>query len=141
MNTLTITAKLDKLPELMDYVKNIGLSHHADAEQLMAIELAVEEIVVNIISYAYPENSPGTIELSYQFTDTAQLIICISDNGKPYNPITKAAPDINADIEQRSIGGLGIFLSKQMMDHVYYENKQQKNIITLVKNLNSNDKL
>lgn len=139
MNSIKIAAKLEGLPELMVYVKNISLAYQVNAEQLMAIELAVEEIVVNIISYAYPENAPGNIELSCQLIEQKKLIITISDNGKTYNPLLKTTPDINASIEQRTIGGLGVFLTKQMMDKVYYENKQGKNIITLEKNLIAND--
>jgi len=140
MDSITIKASLDYLPELMSYIKDICLFHHANAEQILAIELAVEEIVVNIISYAYTEDYPGNIELSCEFTDKSQLIITISDEGKAYNPLSKASPDINADIEQRSIGGLGIYLTRKMMDNVSYENKHGKNILKLEKILKYNDK-
>ncbi len=139
MDSLVIKAKLDKLPELMSYVKNICLINHANAEQLMAIELAVEEIVVNIMNYAYPENCPGNIELSWKYRKQKTLVITISDNGRAYNPLTKSDPDTNASIKQRPIGGLGIFLFKEMVDNFYYENKHGKNILTLEKSLKAND--
>jgi len=140
MDTLSITATLDKLPEIMEFVRNFSLSHSATAEQLMAIELAVEEIVVNIINYAYPENNPGSIELSCQINTNNQLIIQITDGGEKYNPLSRGEPNINASVEERGVGGLGVFLTKQMMDDVIYKYENAKNILTLTKNLDANEK-
>jgi len=101
----------------------------------MAIELAVEETVVNIINYAYPPDSPGNIQLSCQFSHKHELILTIVDSGVAYNPLSREDPDTEAGIDERGIGGLGVFLTIQMMDDVCYKNENGKNILTLVKKL------
>ena len=137
MHTLTTTATLDFLPEIMAFIKKTSLHYKANEEQLMAIELAVEEAVVNIISYAYPENSLGSVNLSCELINQSDLIITIYDTGKAYNPLAKKDPNINADIEHRGIGGLGVFLTKEMMDDVSYQYTKGKNILTLKKILSN----
>jgi len=139
MDTLSVNATLDNLPEIMDFVRDFSLSHSANSEQLMAIELAVEETAVNVINYAYPAEQSGKIQISCNINKQQELVVIITDDGLAYNPLTRAEPDINASIDDRGIGGLGVFLTKQMMDDVIYERKEDNNILTLIKSLNKND--
>jgi len=134
MNSISVWASLEHLSELIEHVTRICLEHSATPEQIMSIELAVEEVVVNVISYAYTENSQGKIKLSC-YVNNEQLIISISDWGIPYNPLLKEAPDVDALLDDRPVGGLGIFLTKQVMDKVEYEYHDAQNILTLTKNL------
>ncbi len=135
MKTLTVKANMDSLAELMSFVRHISLSYHANPEQLMAVELAVEEVVVNIIHYAYPDGKNGEIQLTYEWLEDKYCLINISDDGELYNPLCHEEPDINANIEERPIGGLGIFLTQQMMDKVCYKIIKGRNNLTIEKNL------
>ena len=97
------------------------------------IMISVDEIFANIASYAYPDGV-GDVELKINITDASIEIIFI-DSGIPFNPLEKDKPDIKLPLEKRKIGGLGIYLTKKFMDDIQYEYKDNKNILTLVKNL------
>ena len=101
----------------------------------MQIDIAVEEIFVNIASYAYP-NGDGTATISVsESTSPTAIRITFVDSGIPYNPLAKEDPDITLGAEEREIGGLGIFMVKKSMDDVNYEYTHGHNRLTLVKNL------
>lgn len=97
------------------------------------IHLVVEEIVVNIVDYAYPEGN-GYLEVRIN-NDSKELTIEFRDHGIPFNPLEQSMPDLDIPLEERSIGGLGIFLTKEMMDNVEYRYEQGENILIIKKNL------
>ena len=101
----------------------------------MQIDIAVEEVFVNICKYAYhPDKGRAVVRVSV--TDApVQVKITFIDHGHPYDPLDKDDPDVTLSAEDRPIGGLGIFMVKQTMDAVEYEYKDGSNILTLVKNL------
>jgi len=99
------------------------------------IRLSIEEIVENIVRYAY-ENGSGYLEAATDVCDD-NLHIMFADAGKPFNPLDKEDPDITLSVEERSVGGLGIFLCKQLMDDIYYEFKDGRNTLTLIKKINN----
>ena len=100
----------------------------------MQIDLAVEEIFVNIVLYAY---APGTgmAAVSFELTDNRVARIIFEDSGVPYDPLAKEDPDITLNAEDRSVGGLGIFMVKKTMDNVHYIYSEGKNILTLEKSI------
>lgn len=98
------------------------------------INLVCEEIVVNIVSYAYPDNKNEYLQVIIQ-NDGINLTIRFIDSGIPFNPLNAKDPDINLPLEERAIGGLGIYLVKQLMDDVTYEYTDKKNILTIQKNI------
>ena len=102
-----------------------------DDSLLFKIRLSIEEAVENIVRYAY-ENGDGWMEAGTMLNG-ASLIITLRDAGKPFNPLAKEDPDITLSAEERKIGGLGIFLSKKLMDSVRYEYKDGCNIFTMTK--------
>lgn len=97
------------------------------------IHLVVEEIVVNIVDYAYPEGN-GYLVVCIN-SDGKELTIEFRDHGIPFNPLEQSKPDLDIPLEERSIGGLGIFLTKEMMDNVEYRYEQGENILIIKKNL------
>lgn len=99
-----------------------------------AIRLACEEVIVNIIQYAYPTGADGYIRVNLS-VESKRLRIEISDGGIPFNPIDKPLPDITLEAEEREIGGLGIFLTRQMMDVAEYEYKEGENRLLLIKDI------
>lgn len=101
------------------------------------LEVAVEEIFVNIAHYAYPPEEPGTAAVRCSVGgDPPQVVVQFRDSGKPFNPLTKQDADTTLSAEERSIGGLGILMVKKSMDMVEYSYCEGKNILTIRKNLN-----
>jgi len=97
------------------------------------IEVSVEELFVNIASYAY-SNKEGNAEISFDFDAASRTVsIVFADSGIRYNPLEKEDPDITLSAEERQIGGLGIFMVKKYMDEVLYDFVENKNIVTIIK--------
>lgn len=96
------------------------------------LRLVVEEIVVNIVNYAYPEGVDGELNVGITASDT-EITLVFSDGGTPFDPLAKDDPDTTLGIDERPIGGLGIFLVKQMMDTVTYRYENGCNILTMSK--------
>ena len=95
------------------------------------LRLCIEEAVENIVQYAY-ENGNGWVEVSTDLKGN-ELTISLKDSGKPFDPLAKPDPDITLGAQDREIGGLGIFLCKQMMDRMTYKYKDGCNILTMTK--------
>ena len=99
----------------------------------MQINLAVEEIFVNIASYAYrPETGKATVRFEVS-EEPVTVTITFLDHGVPYDPLARQDPDVTLPAEERDIGGLGIFLTKQIMDDVSYEYCRGQNILRIKK--------
>lgn len=134
-NEIEIDAKNENLPLVLSFIdqhlNKIGCSPKAQ----MQISVAAEEIFVNIANYAYaPEN--GKVAVRVEFSeDPITVIITFMDNGKPFDPTKRADPNVSLSAEERNIGGLGIFMTKKMMDDVSYEYSEGKNILTLKKGI------
>ena len=104
-------------------------------KDVMQIGIAVEEIFINIAKYAYaPDKGKATVRVEVS-EDPVTVTITFIDHGKPYDPVAKEDPDITLSAEERKIGGLGIFMTKQLMDDVEYVYEGGKNILTLKKKI------
>ena len=133
--TLSLHNDVQEVPLLATFMDTISEENDMDMELSLNINLAVEEAVVNVMKYAYPEGTVGEVRVDASVTD-GLLTIIITDSGSPFDPTGKEDPDVNLPAEERSIGGLGIFLVKQFMDTVDYQHTDGKNILTLVKKIN-----
>ena len=100
----------------------------------MKLNLAIEEAVVNVMNYAYPQDTVGDIKIEAKGDDNL-LEFIISDTGTPFDPTTKAEVDTTLSAEERPIGGLGIHLVRNIMDSINYEHVNGKNILALIKKL------
>ena len=129
--TLHIEANNDNLDEVMDFVSDYLEQNHVSQKAQMQIVLAVEEIFVNIANYAYQPGT-GDADVKAHFENNT-LTLVFEDSGVAYNPLAKKDPDITLSAEERQIGGLGIYMTKKIMDDVAYEYKDGKNILTLKK--------
>ncbi|MBP5264699.1 MAG: ATP-binding protein [Lachnospiraceae bacterium] len=135
MKELVITAETKNLDEVMTFVDTFLEEAECSMKTQMQIDLAVEEIFVNIASYAYaPGTGPATIRVGLT-DDGSVFVIELIDQGVPYNPLAKEDPDITLSAEERKIGGLGILLTKKSMDDVQYEYANGSNILTLRKSI------
>ena len=101
-------------------------------KDVMLIRLACEELVMNITSYAYPEDVEGFLEVDVEKTDE-RIMIRFKDGGMPFNPLEHKKPDTKLPWKLRRIGGLGIFLVKKKMDDVRYAYEDNKNVLTIEK--------
>lgn len=135
MKELTIEAKDENLNTVIAFVDELLEEQECSIKHQMQIDIAVEEIFVNISHYAYqPEVGPATIRV--EVTQNPLVVsLTFIDHGIPYDPLKKADPDITLPAEERGIGGLGIFMVKKSMDDIQYEYKDGKNILTIKKNI------
>ena len=133
MEKITVEAVLDNLQTVLGFATQHLEERDCPMKVLMHTELVVEEIFVNIASYAYnPETGPATFCMEFEDNPNAVLMTFI-DSGKPYNPLEKADPDTTLAIEERDVGGLGIFLVKKNVDELTYEYTDGKNILRMKK--------
>ena len=102
------------------------------AELGSSLNLALEEAVTNVILYAYPEGTEGEVFVDAAAADTA-ITFTITDGGKPFDPTSREEVDINAPLEERPVGGLGIHLVRRIMDDVRYERRGERNVLILTK--------
>jgi serine/threonine-protein kinase RsbW len=133
--TLVLSATLENLESFLAHVRGVATACGADVKLLHPIELSLEEVLVNVISYAYPTEEKGNIEVSCSWDSQQGLTLQVVDYGVAFDPLAKPDPDTSLSLEERGIGGLGIFLTKQMMDEVIYERSRDKNILTMIKQL------
>jgi serine/threonine-protein kinase RsbW len=131
--TITLPAKLDSLYESMSFVSSCARDLGFSNERISEIELAMEEVLVNIFKYAYKDCSlDGDIEITCTLADAQSFVIEIADSGVPFDIFSAREPDVTAGIDERQIGGLGIFFVKRLMDDVQYRREGGRNKLTLV---------
>lgn len=135
MKELEIEALTENLPQVLAFVDEQLEAADCPMKIQIQLDIAVEEIFVNIAHYAYaPETGKAMVRIE-TLADPPSVDITFIDNGVPYDPLAKADPDITLSAEERQIGGLGIFMVKKSMDDVKYEYLDGHNILTLKKGL------
>ena len=132
-DVITMPAILANHNEFMAFIEQQLESMDCPMKDLMKIEVAVDEIFANVASYAYPDSSGNITAKVEKLNEPAGVRIAFSDNGIPFNPLDLPDPDTDLPVEQRSIGGLGIYMIKKSMDNVSYRYEKSKNIFTIVK--------
>ena len=130
--SITFDNKIDQLEALPGFVED-ACSKFGIEDQAAGINLALEEALANVMLYAYPEGTTGTVTLKARGLEGGMEFI-LSDEGKPFDPTAAPEADISMDVDERPIGGLGIFLVKQIMDSVSYEYRDGHNVLTMIKN-------
>ena len=135
MCDLDLLAVKENLPQVLQFVDDKLASFDVSKKIITEIDVSVEEIFVNIASYAYtPDVGMATIQAEI-LEDPKRIEITFIDKGIPYNPLAKEDPDTTLSAEERQIGGLGIYMVKKSMDAMRYEHTDGQNILTLVKNI------
>lgn len=131
MTELVVDAKTENLEQVLDYVNGKLKAAGCPANIQVQIDIAVEEIFVNIVHYAY-QGAVGKARVRIQ-EEPAAVEIIFKDEGIPYNPLKKKDPDVTLSAGDRPIGGLGIYMVKKSMDHVSYDYKDGQNIFRIQK--------
>ena len=126
---------IQQIPQLAEFVETVADVAHLDVGLTMSLNLALEEAVSNVIMYAYPKGSDGLVDIE-AIVRRDELEFIISDNGTPFDPTAAPEADVSLDVEDRPIGGLGIFLVRNIMDEVKYTRSDDgKNILSMTKKL------
>lgn len=135
MAEITLAATVENIRCVTDFVEEQLDGMGCAMKAQMQISIAVDEVFANIANYAYPSGEgEATVRIDAS-CDGRQAVITFIDSGIPYNPLEKEDPDITLSAEERSIGGLGIFMVKKSMDDMAYRFEDGKNILTLWKTI------
>lgn len=132
--SLTLPNDIKTIPQLNVFIDQAAEDAPLPPDLSMSLNLAIEEAVVNVMSYAYPRGTHGDVIIDLSVTDQ-QLTIAIIDQGMPFDPTSQVEADTSLSVEDRPIGGLGIYLVRQLMDSINYERIDGKNVLTLIKKL------
>ncbi len=130
---LTVRADAANLARIADFIRCATAAWCRDEQESYDIQMAVDEACANIIAYAYASAEEGTIDLEVSCAPEA-CTITIRDRGVPFDPATVPPPDVEAPLEDRAIGGLGLYLMRRLMDEVAFEfSAEHGNTLRMVK--------
>lgn len=132
MQSASFRAETESVHKIQDFVKTgLARKDEVSPKTLMHVDLVIEELVVNIVTHGFKDQTKGAIYVESR-SDGSRLYIRISDNGIPFNPLESDPPDIEAAITEREPGGLGIFMVKQVAEQIDYTRQPDRNRLDLV---------
>ena len=132
--SLILANDITEISKLSAFIDEIGEEFSLTPDVVFNLNLVLEEAVVNVINYAYPKEEHQSIYLSAALHDDS-IVFVLTDTGKEFDPTMAPEADITLSADEREIGGLGIFLIRQIMNEVKYERIEGKNVLTLEKRL------
>lgn len=140
LQELILKNNVSEVSALAEWVEQLGMELSLPMPDVFQLNLALEEAVVNVISYAYPGKEDMPLSLSVEKdAQTGNLIFRLKDNGVPFDPTKAEAPDVTLSAEERQIGGLGIFLVQKIMKQVEYQRQGDSNVLTMEYAVTGND--
>lgn len=135
MNELNIEATLENIETVTDFVNEHLERLDCPMKAQIQIDVAIDELFGNIAHYAYaPEKGVATVRVEV-IESPLSVVITFIDNGKPFDPLAMEEPDTTLSVDERKIGGLGIYMVKKSMDEITYEYKEGSNILKIKKNI------
>lgn len=132
--SIILANDISEINKLSQFIDEIGEELSLTPDIVFNLNLVLEEAVANVINYAYPKEEHQSIYLSAKLQDSS-IVFVLTDTGKEFDPTMAPEADITLSAEDRPIGGLGIFLIRQIMNQVKYERIEGKNVLTLEKKL------
>ncbi len=132
--SIILANDISEISRLYEFIEELGNDFSLSPDIVFNLNLVLEEAVVNVINYAYPKEEHQYIYLSATMKD-GSIILVLTDTGKEFDPTAAPEADVTLSAEDRQIGGLGIFLIRQIMNEVKYERIEGKNVLTLEKKL------
>ncbi len=138
-DALILPLKIEAFTLLNEWLCDIAQQLTFTEKLKKQLFIVADEVFTNCVQYAHPENTDTTplnltVEIAYN-TQASRLILKFSDSGIPFNPLEAQAPDVHASLEERTVGGLGVFLVKKLMDRIEYIRENGQNILILQKNI------
>lgn len=130
VTSFLLPANIELYPKLSDWIDGLCNRFKMQNTYKNRLYLAIEEIFTNISTYAYPPKE-GDVKVVFKSLNPNEIEVQFIDSGTPYNPLEKPDPNINASVDERAIGGLGIYITKNSMDYMEYEFTDNKNILTM----------
>jgi anti-sigma regulatory factor (Ser/Thr protein kinase) len=131
--TLNMEARLDEIERIHTAVDILAEAEGWEPELLFQIKLVLEEMGTNIVKYGYDEGGEQEFRITLM-SESRALTMEIMDNGKPFDPFADSPPpDLDSSVEERPIGGLGVYLVRKLMDEAHYRREDGMNKVTLIK--------
>lgn len=127
---ICLPAEISNLGKLKDFVREQLVLLDFPPEQSLKIELACDELITNTISYAYPEKA-GDIVVCCRVLGLETLFVTITDQGVPYNPLEAPPPNLDLNVDDRQLGGLGLFFVQELVDDIVYTREDNCNVLVL----------
>ncbi len=131
MEMLQLPAEIGNLATLRGFLLDQAARLGFPRELLFRVDLVVEELLVNIVHYAY-QDATGDVAVGCEMDDNSTMRIVILDHGIPFDPTCRPEPDIEEDFEERNIGGLGVYLARRIASELSYQRKDNANILTVL---------
>ena len=131
---ITLRNNLSEIERLAGTVMQFGRENSFSDKDIFDINLALEEVVNNIISYAYKDKNEHQINIHMEL-EGPELVLKVEDDGVPFNPLEVPEPDINKPLEERQPGGLGLFFVRNLTDKLEYRRDKDKNIFIMIKKI------
>lgn len=127
---LTLPACIGNLEAIQAFITACAQAHSLPEDRIFKLQLASEEALMNIFSYAYPDDAPGEVTVLCTMENARDFLVSFEDRGQAFDLLSVADPDTGQSLDERSVGGLGIHFIKKMTDAVWYARKDGKNILT-----------
>jgi len=134
-DAIVVDAKIENVASITEYVNKLLDEHGCEKKAKMELDVAIDEIFSNICYYAYKPDQRGKAKIVVDFDNHNHVILIFEDRGIAYNPLTKTDPNSKVSLEERQIGGLGIFIVKKTMDAMEYKNVNGHNVLKLKKTI------
>lgn len=133
---LCLKSQASELERLMGVIARLGTIHHLPDKVVFELNLALEEIFSNIIRHGYEGREDREVTIAFHLAPE-EITATVEDTGVPFNPLELPEPDLTAPLEERKVGGLGVYLVRQLMDEVVYRAEDGRNILRLTKRIAS----
>ena len=130
---ITVDSTLAGITRAHALVEQAGAAESLDARAVFAVKLALEEVLANIGAYAWDDGQTHQIQVELEVTPDGAVALAVEDDGCPFDPLAVPPPPVDAPLEEREPGGLGVFLTRRMMDTVRYERVGDRNRLTMTR--------
>jgi serine/threonine-protein kinase RsbW len=132
--TVRLPADLREIERLHRLVRQFGDLHDVPLRALYAVNLAIDEVITNIVRHGF-DNPAGQEVVAQLFARNGEITTEVHDSGRAFNPLDAPAPNLEAPLAERSLGGLGVHLIRSLMDGLEYRRENEKNVLTMRKRI------
>ena len=135
MHKISIANNIENLDKIAGFIEQFGEENNLGMKLTFELNLVLDELITNIINYGFTDNKKHIIEITIEIeADTIKMLVI--DDGQEFNPLEKQDTDVNVPLQEKAIGGLGIFFVKKKVDQLKYERVENKNYLYLLKKIN-----